>query len=268
MVTKLPLYVLHRKWKFKYVSYHCLLFALAEIVVWCGLAPAPGVGPSSVRPSVRQVDYLWNYSAYLLLSLRVGCSSQYAQMIFEFGKKKITFQFFYATFQFSLTCVPKWKCQNATPSTVLNFLQPHSCYRLPVVDLIKSSFWNFEILSSFRIIKMISFLHCNQWGIKKISISSELAHHRAQRTKIWASGMYVLCICVFLTLNMPRSFWGYSVHLSEKRGVIRKRLIVEPNGRKFGPRWCMYVVCICVHLTLNMTRSLGNHRCTFPKIGL
>ncbi len=37
-----------------------------------------------LRPaSVRQVDYLSNYGAYLLLSLCVGCSCQYAQMIFS-----------------------------------------------------------------------------------------------------------------------------------------------------------------------------------------
>ncbi len=53
----------------------------AGIMVWCGLAPAPVVRPSTVRPSL---NYLWNY---LVLSLPVVCSSQYAQMIFEFQKK-------------------------------------------------------------------------------------------------------------------------------------------------------------------------------------
>ncbi len=61
---------------------------LAEIMVRCRLVPA----------SVRQVNYLWYYNcAYLVLSLHVSCSSQYAQMIFECRKINI-FWFFLRNF--------------------------------------------------------------------------------------------------------------------------------------------------------------------------
>ena len=55
------------------------------------------IAPPPVHLSSR---LSWNYCAYLILSLRVGCSSQYAQMIFWLWKKK---SFFYAAFQFSFT---------------------------------------------------------------------------------------------------------------------------------------------------------------------
>ncbi len=50
-----------------------LVILLAWIVVRCGLAPG----------SVKSIIF-YTICAYLVLSLRVGCSCQYAQMIFEF----------------------------------------------------------------------------------------------------------------------------------------------------------------------------------------
>ena len=42
-------------------------------------------------------------------------------------------------------------------------------------------------------------------------------------------------------LEPVKVIWGHSVHLSEKLGRNSKQLIVERNGRKFGPRGCMYM---------------------------
>ena len=66
---------------------------LAEIIVRCGLASSvrPSVRPSIWAASICQVDYLWDYNTYLVLISRVRCSSQYAQMILEFRKKKFKF---------------------------------------------------------------------------------------------------------------------------------------------------------------------------------
>ena len=62
---------------------------LAEIMVRCGLAPAFVVRPS-VCPYVRPSSQLsLRQLRLLVLTSRVGCSSQYAQMKLEFRKKKI-----------------------------------------------------------------------------------------------------------------------------------------------------------------------------------
>ncbi len=71
-----------------------------------------------------------------------------------------------------------------------------------------------------------------------------------KQTKIWASWMYVACSSV-PTLNKSRSFLGHSVHYSQNWAITWKRLIIEWNRRKFGPRGYTYVVCIFVFLPLN-----------------
>ncbi len=72
---------------------------LAEIMVWCGLGPV-----SVVRhPSVRQVDYLWNYCTYLVLNLCVAFSSQYAHIIFS---------------------SPTWLCQQSSWNQNLSVVRP------------------------------------------------------------------------------------------------------------------------------------------------
>ena len=40
-------------------------------------------------------------------------------------------------------------------------------------------------------------------------------------------------------LEHVKVIWGHLVHFSENWAVTQKRLIVERNGRKFGPRGCM-----------------------------
>ncbi len=117
--------------------------------------------------------------------------------------------------------------------------------------------------------------------------------------------MYVV-LCVPLTLNMSRSFWGHSVHVSKNWAVIWKRLVVEQSWWKFRPQGCMwhacwyfwpwtiirliwdalfqklgqlnqkngwswaswvYLTCMLVFFTLNMSSSVVVIRCTFWKKG-
>ena len=152
----------------------CIFFSspstlLADIMVQCGLAPA----------SVRQVNYPWNYCAYLVLSLRVGCSGRCVQIIFEFRKK---YSFFFM--QLCLTWDPMgpWVkiSKRYSNSFFKLFFLPNFCYRLLIVVPNKMLFWKFEVWSSLRVINDL------------ISISSKTA------------------------------------------------IIVEWNGRKFGPRGCIY----------------------------
>ncbi len=49
-----------------------------------------------------------------------------------------------------------------------------------------------------------------------------------QNMKIWASGVYVVCILVFLTLNMSGS-WDDSVHFFGKWDITQKLFILDSN---------------------------------------
>ena len=60
--------------------------------------------------------------------------------------------------------------------------------------------------------------------------NSKTAHRRAKRIKLWASGVYVVCVWVLLTLDMSSSFWGHLAHFSKNWAITRKWLIVERNG--------------------------------------
>ena len=46
-----------------------------------------------------------------------------------------------------------------------------------------------------------------------------------------------------LNLEHVKVIWGHSVHFSENWAVTQKRLIVERNGWKFGPRGCIKYAC-------------------------
>ncbi len=59
--------------------------------------------------------------------------------------------------------------------------------------------------------------------------------------------------------------WGHSVYFSKKRGVTRKRLIIERTGENWASG--VYVVCIWILLILNISRSFWVIPCTFYKIG-
>ncbi len=54
--------------------------------------------------------------------------------------------------------------------------------------------------------------------------------------KIWASGVYVACILIFLTLNMSRSFQVIRCTFLKKGGITQKWFIIERNRWKFGFR--------------------------------
>lgn len=86
--------------------------------------------PAHVRPvSIREVNYLWNYSAnFLQISKEL---LQYTQMIFE--KKNLTRD------------PVRVKFSKAYYS--YKFMEPNFCCRLLVVVSTKCSFWNFEIWS-------------------------------------------------------------------------------------------------------------------------
>ena len=62
--------------------------------------------PSSVRPSVCGIDYLWSYCMDFFQILVVASPGPYARTFFEFLKKKI-FLIFYEYFSFSLTWDPR-----------------------------------------------------------------------------------------------------------------------------------------------------------------
>ncbi len=46
-------------------------------------------------------------------------------------------------------------------------------------------------------------------------------------------------------LGHVKVIWGHLVHFSENLPVTQKWLVVERNGRKFGP-WGVYVACMLV----------------------
>ena len=95
-------------------------------------------------------------------------------------------------------------------------------------------------------------------GNSKISISLKTARHRAKWTKIWAPGVLVPCMLVFLTLNMSRSFGVIRCTFPKSAHNRVKRMKIYASG--------VYVTWMLVFYTLNMSRSFGVIQCTFPEI--
>ncbi len=84
-----------------------------------------------------------------------------------------------------------------------------------------------------------------------------MAHHKAKRTKIWASGVFVVCMLVFLTLNILRSFGVIRCTFPNKSCNSR-----TAHRRAKGTKiWAMgrgvYITCMLVFLTLNSKGHLG-----------
>ena len=93
---------------------------------------------------------------------------------------------------------------------------------------------------------------------------------RAKRSEIWVLGVeysvYTGYICIqgtFLTLTSKwlRSFLDHWVHFWFWQACVsRKRLVVDRNRVKFGPRWWVFSVHR-VRLTLTWLRSFWGHWC-------
>ena len=95
---------------------------------------------------------------------------------------------------------------------------------------------------------------------KNLACKSKMAYHRVKRTKIRASGVFVACMMVFLTMKMSRSFgviWDTFPEKPCNPRTAHRRAIGTKTwapGRGRG----MYIACILVFLTLNMSRSFGS----------
>ncbi len=82
------------------------------------------------------------------------------------------------------------------------------------------SFWGHSVHSNFR--------H---------ACISKTAGRRAKQIKIWASGMSIQCTQGTFDTSVIKVILGsFSVFPISEKPVSRKRLVIERNGVKFGPR--------------------------------
>ncbi len=119
-------------------------------------------------------------------------------------------------------------------------------------------FLTLNMSKSFGVIRCI---------FRKLGCNSKTAHHRAKRTKICAPLVHV----GIFDLEHVKLIWGHSVQFSENWPVTQKRLIVERNGRKFGPLGvyvCMLVLW-CIGVSELLRGCLGDEgetrRVTLPQ---
>ncbi len=81
-----------------------------------------------------------------------------------------------------------------------------------------------------------------------------------------ASGIYVSCILIFLTLNMSRSFGVIRCTFPKKRALLETNRIVEQNRRKFGPLFCLCTMYIGTFDLENVQVILGLFGAGFTKL--
>ena len=97
---------------------------------------------------------------------------------------------------------------------------------------------------------------------RKIGVTRKL-FITEQNIKIWALGVYVVCIWVHLTLNTCQGhLWSFGA-LSQKMDYNRKKAY-RRGKRTENFSLGVYLECILVFLTLKLPRSFG---ALFPKMG-
>ena len=108
-------------------------------------------------------------------------------------------------------------------SRYFTFINLKVCIYVVLTLNMSKSFWGYSVHFSLN------------WAVTR-----KTAHRRAKQMKIGMSWVYVVCIRVILTLNMSVLILGLFGALFSNSVITRERLIVEQNGRKFGPFACMW----------------------------
>ncbi len=95
--------------------------------------------------------------------------------------------------------------------------------------------------------------------LSKLCLKWQMPHHRAKRTNIWASMLYV-CISIHLTSNIVQGNWG---HFGELFSQVKNNS--SQSRAKRDEIWLKgHVVYALVFLTLKMSKCFWGYSVHFP----